>query len=59
MSDAFYAEVDQLYLRYKLGELKVPEKFTGKRLTKNLIYLIALDNYFSEKHNFKNSPIEN
>lgn len=59
MSDAFYAEMEELHLRYKLGELKVPPKFRGRRLTKNLIYLIALDNYFSKKHNFQSSPIEN
>lgn len=58
VSDDFYQEFDQLYLEYKLGKRKVPQKFSGKRITRNLIYLIALDDYFTEKHNFKSSPIE-
>ncbi|WP_213014716.1 hypothetical protein [Acinetobacter pollinis] len=58
MSNAFYAEIDQIYLRYKIGELEVPEKFKGRRLTRNLIYLIALDSYFSEKHGVTSCPFE-
>ncbi|MGQ1273670.1 hypothetical protein ACT43X_18800 (plasmid) [Acinetobacter baumannii] len=59
VSDEFYEEFDQLYLEYKLGKLKVPQKYSGKRMTRSLIYLIALESYFTEKHNFKASPIEN
>lgn len=58
ISDEFYAEVEKVYLKYKLGELQVPEQFKGKRLTKNVIYQIALADYFTKNHNFQSSPIE-
>lgn len=58
VSDEFYAEMDEHYLRYKRGELKVPEEFKHRRLTKNLVYLIALNEYFKEKYNFSNTPFE-
>ncbi|AGW27733.1 MULTISPECIES: hypothetical protein [Bacteria] len=56
VSDEFFAEMDEHFLRYKRGELKVPEEFKNRRLTKNLIYLIALDQFFKEKHKFSNRP---
>ncbi len=56
VSDEFFAEFDQFFLRYKRGELQVPEEFRNRRLTKNLVYLIALDQFFREKHNFANRP---
>lgn len=59
VSNDFYAEFDKLYLEYKLGKLKVPDQFSGRRITRNLVYLIALDHYFKEQHNFVSSPIEN
>ena len=52
VSDEFFAEMDEHFLRYKRGELKVPEEFKNRRLTKNLIYLIALDQCFLEKNKF-------
>ncbi|EET83870.1 hypothetical protein J7649_16490 (plasmid) [Acinetobacter lwoffii] len=58
VSDEFAAEFDEFFLRYKRGELKVPEELQNRRLTRNLIFLIALDQYFKEKHNFSNSPFE-
>lgn len=56
VSDEFSAEMDEHFLRYKRGELTVPEEFKNRRLTKNLIYLIALDQFFKEKHKFSNRP---
>ena len=35
VSDEFFAEMDEHFLRYKRGELKVPEEFKNRRLTKN------------------------
>ncbi|MGQ1480508.1 hypothetical protein ACT4XN_19415 (plasmid) [Acinetobacter baumannii] len=58
VSDAFFAEMDEHFLRYKRGELKVPEEFAGRRLTKNLIYLIYLNEYLKEKQLFSNTPFE-
>ncbi len=58
VNDEFSAEMDEHFLRYKRGELKVPKELVGRRLTKNLVYLIYLNEYLKEKHNFSNSPFE-
>lgn len=57
VSDEFYEEISILHLQYKLGQLKVPKKFEGRRMTRSLVYLIALDSYFPKKHGFKSDVI--
>ena len=43
VSDEFSAEMDEHFLRYKRGELKVPEEFKNRRLTKNLNYFEVVE----------------